>query len=146
MAVLPLAAQTSAAPAAKNAPQEKTVTKNAVPSVQALDAQAWMLRQQVGASLYDRSFTLREGERALKRMEAVEAYANEIFSKDGGPTARDLRRLANKLNNAEKMLDRWRQTIAVLISTASRPLTAVTSMLSRPIWRIAFAMALPMGR
>jgi hypothetical protein len=106
MAVLPLAAQTSVAPAAKNAPQEKTVTKNAVPSVQALDAQAWMLRQQVGASLYDRSFTLREGERALKRMEAVEAYANEIFSKDGGPTARDLRRLANKLNNAEKMLDR----------------------------------------
>ncbi len=88
------------------AQQEKTVTKKAVPSVAELDSKAWMMRQQVGAALYDRSFTLREGERALKRMEAIEAYAAEIFSKDGGPTDRDLRRLSNKLNNADKMLDR----------------------------------------
>ncbi|WP_284178327.1 hypothetical protein [Rhabdaerophilum sp. SD176] len=88
------------------AKQEKTVTKKAVPALSELDAKAWMLRQQVGAALYDRSFTLREGERALKRMEAIEAYANEIFAKEGGPTDRDLRRLANKLNNADKLLDR----------------------------------------
>lgn len=88
------------------AKQEKTVTKKAVPALSELDAKAWMQRQQVGAALYDRSFTLREGERALKRMEAVEAYASEIFAKEGGPTDRDLRRLANKLNNADKMLDR----------------------------------------
>ncbi|MCZ8375994.1 MAG: hypothetical protein O9342_11500 [Beijerinckiaceae bacterium] len=88
------------------AKQEKTVTKKAVPALSELDAKAWMLRQQVGAALYDRSFTLREGERALKRMEAIEAYANEIFAKEGGPTDRDLRRLANRLNNADKLLDR----------------------------------------
>ncbi|MCZ8182347.1 MAG: hypothetical protein O9322_05195 [Beijerinckiaceae bacterium] len=88
------------------AKQEKTVTKQAVPALSELDSKAWMLRQQVGAALYDRSFTLREGERALKRMEAVEAYANEIFAKEGGPTDRDLRRLANRLNNADKLLVR----------------------------------------
>lgn len=88
------------------AAQQGTVTKKAVPSISQLDAQAWMLRQQVGAALYDRSFTLKEGERALKRLEAIEAYANDIFSKEGGPTARDLRRLANKLNSADKLLDR----------------------------------------
>lgn len=88
------------------AKQEKTVTKKAVPALSELDSKAWMLRQQVGAALYDRSFTLREGERALKRLEAIEAYANEIFAKEGGPTDRDLRRLANRLNNADKLLDR----------------------------------------
>ncbi len=81
-------------------------TKNAVPSLSELQARAFMQRQQIGAGLYDRSLTYREGATTLKRQDAIAAYAAQIEAKEGGPTERDLRILARRLNNAQKQLDR----------------------------------------
>ena len=85
---------------------EKTVTKKAVPSLSEMNAQAFLQRQQIGAALYDRSLTLGEGARVLKRQDAVQAYAEQIQMQDGGPTARDLKKLARKLAAAEAQIQR----------------------------------------
>lgn len=86
--------------------QETTVTKKAVPSIAELNAQAFLQRQQIGAALYDRSFTLKEGSRALTRQDAIQAYAEQIQMKEGGPTAKDLRILQRKLDRAAAQIDR----------------------------------------
>ncbi len=83
-----------------------TETKKAVPSLSELQARAFMQRQQIGAGLYDRSLTYREGATTLKRQDAIAAYASQIQAKEGGPTERDLRVLARRLDNAQKQLDR----------------------------------------
>lgn len=85
------------------APQT-TVTKKAVPSVAELNAEAFLQRQQIGAALYDRSFTLKEGASVLKRQDAIAAYAEQIQAKEGGPTDKELRRLARKLERAETQI------------------------------------------
>jgi hypothetical protein len=83
-----------------------TETKKAVPALSELQARAYMLRQQVGAGLYDRSLTYREGAATLRRQDAIAAYAQQIQAKEGGPTDRDLRILSRKLDNAQKQIDR----------------------------------------
>ena len=91
------AAVAAAAPA-------KTVTKKAVPALSELNAQSYLQRQQIGAALYDRSFTLGEGARMLKRQDAIQAYAEQIQMQDGGPTAAQLRKLGRMMDNAEKRI------------------------------------------
>lgn len=92
------------APAAAAAAPVKTVTKKAVPALTELNAQSYLQRQQIGAALYDRSFTLGEGARMLKRQDAIQAYAEQIQVQDGGPTAAQLRKLGRMMDNAEKRI------------------------------------------
>lgn len=95
------------APAASNAAKpETTVTAKAVPTVASINAQAFLERQQIGAALYDRSFTLAEGVKALTRQDAIQAYADKVQAKDGGPTQQDLQKIANKLDKAEVQIQK----------------------------------------
>jgi hypothetical protein len=103
------AAARKAQPAAQQKQAAKPVateTKKAVQSLSELQARAFMQRQQIGAGLYDRSLTYREGASTLKRQDAIAAYAQQIQAKEGGPTERDLRILARRLDNSQKQLDR----------------------------------------
>lgn len=95
------------APAANNsAKPETTVTAKAVPTVASINAQAFLERQQIGAALYDRSFTLAEGVKALTRQDAIQAYAEKAQAKDGGATQQDLQKIANKLDKAEVQIQK----------------------------------------
>lgn len=89
------------APAASNAAKpETTVTAKAVPTVASINAQAFLERQQIGAALYDRSFTLSEGISALTTQKGIAAYAKKAES-DGKLTAAELQKLDKKLDKAE---------------------------------------------
>ena len=89
------------APAASNAAKpETTVTAKAVPTVVSINAQAFLERQQIGAALYDRSFTLSEGISALTTQKGIAAYAKKAES-DGILTAAELQKLEKKLDKAE---------------------------------------------
>lgn len=106
--------QAGAAQAANDAGQignaaarpEKTVTRKAVPTISELDARALAQRQQIAAALYDRSFSFGEGVKALKRQDAIQAYASAVVTQEGGPTDKDLRTLDRKLDRAEAQIGR----------------------------------------
>lgn len=84
----------------------KTQTQKAVPALSELNARTFLQRQQIGAALYDRSFTLREGARTMNRQDAIQAYAEQIQMQAGGPSAKELRRLERMLNNADRQIAR----------------------------------------
>lgn len=79
---------------------EKVQTARAVPSVAELNARAFLQRQQIGAALYDRSFTFDEGINALKRQDAIAGYATQAQA-SGGLDAKELAALDRKLGRAE---------------------------------------------
>lgn len=93
-----------AAPQVEVAKAKLETGKKAVPSASELNAKAFMQRQQIGAALYDRSFTFGEGISALKRQDAIASYAAKIQSQDGGPTAKQLQALDRKLDRAETQI------------------------------------------
>lgn len=85
----------------KSAPLQATTPVAAVaraPSAAELNAKAFLQRQQIGAALYDRSFTFKEGVAALKRQEAIAAYAEKIQAT--GASDKELRILDRKLDRA----------------------------------------------
>lgn len=82
---------------------EKVQTARAVPSVAELNARAFLQRQQIGAALYDRSFTFGEGIKALKRQDAIAGYAAQAQA-SGGLDAKELAALDRKLDRAETQI------------------------------------------
>jgi hypothetical protein len=80
--------------------------RNAAPSAQELNQIASVQRAEIAAGLYDRSLTLGEGARTLKRQDAIQAYAATIAAQEGGPSATDLRKLGRKLERAQAQIDK----------------------------------------
>ncbi|MCA0406250.1 MAG: hypothetical protein LCH39_08880 [Proteobacteria bacterium] len=101
-----VAAKAAAAQGQSAAPVAQPANPKAVEALKSMNARAYLERQQIAAALYDRSFTYDEGIKALKRQDAIAAYAARIQAKAGGPTEADLAKLAKKLDNAAKQIDR----------------------------------------
>lgn len=95
-----------AAQGQSSAPVAAPVDPKAVEALKSLNVRANLERQQIAAALYDRSFTYDEGIKALKRQDAIAAYAAKIQSKAGGPTEADVAKLAKKLEAAGRQIDR----------------------------------------
>ncbi|MCA1952084.1 MAG: hypothetical protein LDL25_03245 [Hyphomicrobiales bacterium] len=99
------AAERAEQKAARIAEREARAAEKAkVPTIEELNQRAATQRQQIAAGLYDRSLTLGEGTRTLRRQDAIQAYAAQAAQQAGGPTDKDLRKLARKLDNADKQI------------------------------------------
>ena len=98
--VVPAAAQNNAAK------PETTVSPKAATSVAAINALAYQERREIAAALYDRSFTLGEGVKALTRQQNIQTYAEKAQAKEGGVTQADLAKIANKLEKAETQIQK----------------------------------------
>lgn len=96
----------AAAQGQSSAPVAKPVDPKAVEALNALNVRANLERQQIAAALYDRSFTYDEGIKALKRQDAIAAYAAKIQNKAGGPTEAEVAKLAKKLEAAGRQIER----------------------------------------
>lgn len=98
------AAERAEAKAAKAA--AKAATKAPVPTIAELNQRATYQRSEIAAGLYDRSLTLNEGARTLRRQEAIQAYAAQLAQQPDGPSDADLRKLSRRLDNAQKQIDK----------------------------------------
>jgi hypothetical protein len=84
----------------------RQTARNTAPSVDELNQIASVQRAEIAAGLYDRSLTLGEGARTLKRQDAIQAYAASIAAQEGGPSAADLRKLGRKLERAQTQIEK----------------------------------------